>query len=61
MATTTRRKKRAPVVGEVDKIIGQRTAVTQGDGPVRVLKPLVRWAQLSEQDLRFDRWRICRG
>jgi transcriptional regulator with XRE-family HTH domain len=24
MATTTRRKKRAPVVGEVDKIIGQR-------------------------------------
>jgi precorrin-6A synthase len=21
----------------------------------------VRWAQLSEQDLRFDRWRICRG
>jgi NitT/TauT family transport system substrate-binding protein len=21
----------------------------------------MRWAQLSEQDLRFDRWRICRG
>ena len=21
----------------------------------------LRWSQLSEQDLRFDRWRICRG
>jgi hypothetical protein len=26
-----------------------------------VVLDLMRWAQLSEQDLRFDRWRICRG
>jgi hypothetical protein len=30
-----------------------------GRFPVTLYK--VRWAQLSEQDLRFDRWRICRG
>jgi hypothetical protein len=27
----------------------------------RALIAQLRWAQLSEQDLRFDRWRICRG
>jgi hypothetical protein len=27
----------------------------------RLPKVKLRWAQLSEQDLRFDRWRICRG